>query len=205
MTVKEFLDAAFKGDVTTIEEALSTDGTYASAASDGSHYEKGVTALHLASAAGHLSVADRLLQAGALVNGASQDGSPLTMATWGGHLELAERLIAAGADVNNQDQSGGTALHVAALKGFVSIASLLLQHGADPNARTTQGPTDMYSGSPQVLGEAPMHTAARHGHVEVVRLLLEIGAFKGIMDHSGETPRQWAIHYCQKDVIPLLF
>ena len=126
------------------------------------------------------------------------------MAVWGGHLDIVDHLIATGADVNHQTASGETALHFAALKNNMEIAEHLFEHGASVNAQTTQGTTDMYSGSPQVVGESPLHIAARHGHSDFVELLVSNGARKEVVDHSGETPRQWAKRYDQHHVDDLL-
>ena len=52
---------------------------------------------------------------------------------------------------------------------------LLLERGADPNAR-------------QQLDFTPMHAAAGRGDVEMARLLLEFGAERGLKATDGQTP-----------------
>ena len=71
---------------------------------------------------------------------------------------------------------GWTALHEAAKRGHVDDVRLLLEHGADPNAREPGDNT------------TPLHWAAAHGHVDVVRVLLDAGAdVHGIGDlHEGD-------------------
>jgi ankyrin repeat protein len=54
-------------------------------------------------------------------------------------------------------------LHSAADNGHVEIVHLLLQNGADVNAK------DKY-------GETPLHEAAGHGHIDILHLLAENGA-----------------------------
>ncbi|MCB9228627.1 MAG: ankyrin repeat domain-containing protein [Deltaproteobacteria bacterium] len=55
---------------------------------------------------GHRAVAELLIQAGADVNQADNDGrSPLYWAAWQGKKDIVELLIAAGADVK-KDKSG---------------------------------------------------------------------------------------------------
>ena len=76
-TIREFLDCAFKGQVDAVRDALAKDRSLAMIASDGEYYEKGVSALHLASGSGHIETVNVLLKAGAPVNANSQDGSPL--------------------------------------------------------------------------------------------------------------------------------
>ena len=56
-----------------------------------------------------------------------------------------------------------TGLHSAAQHGHVDAVRLLLQHGADPNAREAGDNT------------YPLHWAASKGHLETVRALLEAG------------------------------
>jgi ankyrin repeat protein len=48
-------------------------------------------------------------------------------------MEIAEFLLQSGADVHARSL-GSTTLHIAATKGHVELARLLLDHGADPNA-----------------------------------------------------------------------
>ena len=67
-----------------------------------------------------------------------------------------------------------TPLHLAARQGYLEIAQLLLQSGADPNRR--QDPT----------GSTPLHLAVEHQHEKVTRLLLEQGANPNLAARDGE-------------------
>jgi ankyrin repeat protein len=58
---------------------------------------------------------------------------------------------------------GWTGLHEAARRGYVDVARVLLQNGADPNAREVGDNT------------YPLHWAAAHRHLEIVRMLLGAG------------------------------
>ena len=59
---------------------------------------------------------------------------------------------------------GWTVLHEAAKHGQAAVVRLLLEHGADPNAREAGDNT------------IPLHWAAAHEHVEIVRALLDAGS-----------------------------
>ena len=61
------------------------------------------------------------------------------------------------------EYGGWTGLHSAARAGHADAVRLLLEHGADPNAREAGDNT------------YPLHWAAAHAHPEVVRALLENG------------------------------
>jgi tetratricopeptide (TPR) repeat protein len=70
---------------------------------------------------------------------------------------------------------GSTALHWACANGDVPMATLLLQHGAAPNA-------------PNHGGSTPLHSACGHGRSEMVALLLGNGATPSVVDCCGDTP-----------------
>jgi hypothetical protein len=61
------------------------------------------------------------------------------------------------------DVSGWTPLHYAADEGHIEIAGLLLQNGAEVNAKDRWDRT-------------PLHLAAYNGHVDILHLLVENGA-----------------------------
>lgn len=66
-------------------------------------------------------------------------------------------------------------LHLPGRFGHVSVAHLLLDHGADVNAQNR-------------LGARVLTVASRGGHLGVVKLLLEAGAFVDPHNPSGEQP-----------------
>uniref|UniRef100_I3JWX6 Ankyrin repeat domain 27 n=1 Tax=Oreochromis niloticus TaxID=8128 RepID=I3JWX6_ORENI len=82
--------------------------------------------------------------------------------------------------VNSCNVDAFTPLHVAALHGHLALATLLIRHGANVNARTNQSAT-------------PLHLACQNSHIPVVRFLLECNAKLNKKDHYGNTP---LIHAC---------
>jgi ankyrin repeat protein len=89
-------------------------------------------------------------------------------------------MLAADASLARVVVSGGhggwTVLHEAAKRGQADVVSLLLQHGADPNAREAGDNT------------YPLHWAAARGDVAIMRLLLDAGGdVHGFgADHAGD-------------------
>ena len=56
-----------------------------------------------------------------------------------GHTDLVEALIKFGADVLANGREQYTALHWAARKGYITIALMLLENGAQSDCRTAKG------------------------------------------------------------------
>ena len=70
---------------------------------------------------------------------------------------------------------GSRPLHAAAMWGYDRIVDLLIERGADVNARDR-------------LWRRPLHWAATNGHRKVCELLLAAGADVNAKDRHGETP-----------------
>jgi len=80
--------------------------------------------------------------------------------------------------------SGWTGLHAAAKAGHAEAVRLLLEHGADPNAREEGDNT------------YPLHWAAAHGHLETVRALVDAGGdVRGIGDVHELDVIGWATFF----------
>ena len=90
-----------------------------------------------------------------------------------GNLDLVKQALVNGMDPDTTDpKSGGTLLATAALMGHTAIVSLLLEHGADVNARSKDGGT-------------ALHAAAFLGRAETVKLLLDKGADTTLQHKMG--------------------
>ncbi len=115
-----------------------------------------------------------------------------------GTYEEVEALIATGIDVNEYESE--SALHAAALKGDLNIATLLLKHGADVHAKNYEA------------GWTPLHEAAAHGHLEIVKLLVAHGAdiqtetqpLNDNMYNAFETPLHVACRSGQLEIVQFL-
>ena len=99
----------------------------------------------------------------------------LSSAAFTGDIESLKQALANKADPNTRDpQSGSTLLATAALMGHTEVVALLLERGADVNARSRDGGT-------------ALHAAAFLGRVQTVKLLLEKGADTTLRNGMGST------------------
>ena len=99
----------------------------------------------------------------------------LSEAAFTGDIAAMKQALADGADPNTKDpQSGSTLLATAALMGHTEVVALLLEHGADVNAKSRDGGT-------------ALHTAAFLGRAETVKRLLEKGADTTLRNNMGST------------------
>jgi ankyrin repeat protein len=100
---------------------------------------EGIAPLVRAVRAGHMAVAQALLDADQNPNTQSESGnSPLIMAAYSGNVALLQALIEADADLDHRNQSGNSALMLAAQNGRAEVVNLLLLAGADTGLRNKQ-------------------------------------------------------------------
>lgn len=197
----QFLEAVKKGDRAAVDQMLDADPSLASA-KDASgisavllahYYGKADVAAALLSRGPQLDVFEAATAGDAkrvaalvdsdatLANAIARDGySPLGLASFFKRVDAVKSLLQRGAkpSLPSRDQ-GFTPLHSAiatdAGPAEHEIVRLLLEAGADPNAKSLEGGT-------------PLHSAAFTGDLETAELLLAYGADPNATDAKSLTP-----------------
>lgn len=115
----------------------------------------------------------KLIFAGSSPNSADRrDGSPIILrAAVTRDLDMINFLIGQQADVDSRGPKGLTALHAAALYGFVEILQRLIEAGSDTNAKDAEGAT------PFVFALASKDQGATIG---MAKILIAHGADKSV-------------------------
>jgi hypothetical protein len=140
------------------------------------------TGLMIAAWRGDIPMMDLLLARGADVNKANALGERALMhAAWRGHADAVKWLVARGARINS-DPMRWSALHYAAFAGHGKVAILLLDLGADIDARSTNG-------------SSALMMAVYEGHEQLVRQLLARGADRSLKNDRDEGAADWAFKY----------
>lgn len=131
-----------------------------------------------ASIADIVAVENLIHQDPSCINSFSADGfTPLGLASFFGHEDMVKVLLAKRANPNiaANNQFKVAPIHSACAISNYEIAELLINHGADVNAKQMQGVT-------------PLHSAAHNGQRELVKLLLDSGADIHAKMDNGQTP-----------------
>ena len=151
-----------------------------------------------------------VMHAGLGISGLDLDRE-LGHAAFFGRWKAADFLLAHGANVGwTEPETGETPLHSALCKAgrphYEHVVRLLLDAGADPNARTIPGKeTGAFMRDVRTRGETPLHRAAAYADAAIIQLLLERGADRTLTDANGDTPLSWAsLHLRPGAIIALL-
>ena len=121
------------------------------------------TILYDACKNGHVDAARLLLDKGAEVDRATEDGTtPLYIACYNGHVDAARLLLDNGADVHKVSNDNRTPLHGASYNGHIDVVRLLLANGANADLDVK----DKH-------GDTPVADAKSKGHSSIVALLEE--------------------------------
>ena len=139
----------------------------------------GTTPLHLAVRANDLAKVNKLLAAGADAKAANRYGiTPLYLACENANPAMIERLLKAGADANAVSTEGETALMTVARTGVVEAAKVLLDHGANVDARE------------EWHGQTALMWAVDEQHPAMVKELIAHGADVNAVSNVNKWERQ---------------
>ncbi|XP_054874660.1 uncharacterized protein si:ch73-193i2.2 isoform X2 [Amphiprion ocellaris] len=140
-----------------------------------------------------LQFLDEVISDGANPNSSDRFGQPVLheiSRAWS--VDVMRFFLNCGSDLRRPDQFGVTALHVAAALDYQDMVQFLLDHKADPEART------------HLDQQTPLHYAAKNDAVEAIRLLLRAGATIESTDYKLRTPLQLAANLGRSDAARLL-
>jgi len=156
----------------------------------------GSTPMAVAAEHADTAIMQTLLNAGGDVESANREGQTLLMAVARtGQVETARLLLGQGADVNAAENWGGqTALMWAAAQRQPAMVTLLIEHGAEVDARGKDHDWPRWVTSEprnkplDYGGFTPLLYAAREGCTECVMALVDGGADINLSDPWAQTP-----------------
>lgn len=153
------------------------------------------TALGEAARFGHTELVHELVQTGADSNARDDAGNtPLMLAVSGGNVKAIRLLIDAGGEVNSQGNQNGmtplislvAALHP--LRVYLSGSRMLLDAGADPNIRASNGTTVLdwaMQGRPDKLIEFLRQAGAEPGNPSGFHTAINLDNFRMVLRRKG--------------------
>jgi uncharacterized protein len=181
-------DTLERGDVAAVIQRLLDDPAYLT-----SRDYLGATPLLTAISFSDTRLVEFMLRQGADPNVEVDDGYTALLTAIesedSASAPIVSQLMADGADIHRTGINGWTPLHMAAARGYLEKAHLLIDAGARVNERKVID-----------AGETPLMEAAHQGHPAMVRLLLDHGADPSMRDTiNGRTSLEMA-RYAAKGV-----
>ena len=166
----------------------------------------GQTALYMGSSCGYADVVRSLVDRGADLNMKCQDwidGSdvkwtPLHATIYREHRDIAILLLEAGADTEILSSLDQTALYMASSRGFAEVVRLLIDRGADVDAKCDDRNDFGH------VRRTPLHVASIRRRSEIAKMLLERGADVHCQDNWGWSPLHDAAQHGFNNVSRLL-
>lgn len=214
MTKETFIQAIQEGNIATVKTALSENPSLINTKT-----EQGLSVLLLAmyyrkndivnillenkkdfdffeaAASGQLDFVKKILEnKPEILNQYAVDGfTALGLSCFFNQKEIAHFLLEKGADPNiaSNNDFKVAPLHSAAAISQIEIVNILLQNGANINAKQSSGVTSL-------------HSAAHNGATEIVKLLLQNGADKEAKTKDGKSVLDFAKEGDFKEIINLL-
>ena len=170
-TKQTLLDAAIKGDSSTVRSLLKQSADANAVSADGTSVLQWIVRRD------DVETARQLIAAGADVKHANAFGvTSLSLACSNGRAEMIRLLLGAGADPNALDRAGESMLMTAAASGSEQAVAALLDGGAAVDARDPS------------FEQTALMFAVREDHPDTVRLMIKRGADVNAQTRVGEAP-----------------
>mmetsp|Transcript_9053 Transcript_9053/g.13569 ORF Transcript_9053/g.13569 Transcript_9053/m.13569 type:complete len:818 (-) Transcript_9053:292-2745(-) len=182
--------------------------------------------LHLLNLAckGDLCGVKKAIEDGADVNYVDGTDSVLMMACWFGKEKVVDYLLSNNADVRHKNENKQTAIHYAAMKGYIQIIKKLNARGVDLEALDDKGYTPVICAAQfghtalldyfkrkgasifkiDLEGHTILHWTAYNSHPLTTDWILNEGVDIQVKDKKGRTALHWAAKQGNKDILKIL-
>lgn len=124
--------------------------------------------------------------------------APLALAVRRGSRKVTEWLIATGTNIDGRDEMGRTPLMMASMEAKPAMVKILLQHGADPQAKTRNGWTCL------MFACRLSATGSEEASYETICHLIQEGADVNDRRKSGDTVLRLAVEWGNQRLVRLL-